>query len=315
MRGQWRQLATILEVLRCPRTGQHLLFEQDMLTTPDRRHTYRLSSSGIPLFGEQFCSTDAAKQQSHYDQLAPTYIANLNYPHTIEYAACLDRALFRLIEGVSLKLVGEICCGRGLALQLIGDRIGCGIGVDISQNMLEAGIKDHTAHPNIIFVQGDATALPLSDNVFDAIFICGGVHHVNDRRALFSEVFRVLKPGGHFFFREPCNDFALWRAIRKLVYRLSPALDHATERPLQFEETVPVLQDVGFGAVIYDRHGFLGFCLLMNSDVLVFNRAFRFLPGIRTLVKLAAGFDEWFVHLPHMNRAGLQVVGCSTKPS
>jgi len=31
----------------------------------------------------------------------------------------------------------------------------------------------------------------------------------------------------------------------------------------------------------------------MNSDVLIFNRLFRFVPGIRYLVRAAAAFDEW----------------------
>jgi hypothetical protein len=52
----------------------------------------------------------------------------------------------------------------------------------------------------------------------------------------------------------------------------------------------------------------------MNSDVLIFNRAFRFLPGIRRLTRFAAAFDEWVLHWPLMQRAGLQVVGCAVKP-
>ena len=52
----------------------------------------------------------------------------------------------------------------------------------------------------------------------------------------------------------------------------------------------------------------------MNSDVLVVNRGLRFVPGIRRLAEWAARFDEWCVHLPALQRAGLQVVGCAQKP-
>ena len=51
----------------------------------------------------------------------------------------------------------------------------------------------------------------------------------------------------------------------------------------------------------------------MNSDVLVFNRLFRFIPGIRALTRLAAKFDDWTVRMPGLRRAGLQVVGVAEK--
>jgi SAM-dependent methyltransferase len=312
--GQQAKLESILNLLHCPSTGQELVIEQGALATSDRNQIYRVSESGIPLFAEEFCSPEAQVQRSHYDRVASSYLANLQYSHTIEYTADLDRALLDLVRESDLGTIGEICCGRGEAMQLVGARAGLGIGVDVSQNMLEAGLADHAGRPNIVFLQGDATQLPLAANIFDSVFVLGGVHHVNDRRALFAEIYRVLKPGGRFFFREPCSDFFLWRALRAVVYRLSPALDYATERPLRIEETVPVLSAVGFVPQIYERHGFLGFCLFMNSDVLVFNRLFRFVPGIRAITRVAARFDEWFVHLPAMGRVGLQVVGCAVKP-
>jgi ubiquinone/menaquinone biosynthesis C-methylase UbiE len=312
--GQRKKLKAVLDLLCCPATGQPLLIEQNTLVASDRSHAYRLSEAGLPLFAENAGSSDAETQRLHYDRIAANYIAHLQYPHTIEYAAYLDRALLQAVGAGNLGTIAEICCGRGEALQLVGMRAERAIGVDISQNMLEAGLADYAAEPNIVLVQGDATRLPLADGTFDSVFILGGIHHVNDRHALFSEVFRVLKPGGNFFFREPCSDFVLWRALRAIIYRLSSELDHTTERPLIEEETVPVLHSVGFELKNYERRGFLGFCFLMNSDVLIFNRAFRFIPGIRRLTRLAADFDEWVLHRQFMRRVGLQVVGCAVKP-
>lgn len=53
----------------------------------------------------------------------------------------------------------------------------------------------------------------------------------------------------------------------------------------------------------------------MNSDVLVFNRLFRFLPGIRGLTRLFARIDHVTLRLPGLARAGLQVVGVAQKPA
>src|SRR6185312_9616181 len=103
------------------------------------------------------------------------------------------------------------------------DRIARGVGVDISPAMLEQAVRRHSGD-RIAFVQGNATALPLADAAFDKVIMLGGIHHVNNRRALFAEIHRILKPGGAFYFREPVSDFALWRALRAIIYRLSPIL-------------------------------------------------------------------------------------------
>src|SRR5579863_8382823 len=89
-----RDLSDILALLRCPETGGSLVQEDGRLKTRARDHDYAISSSGIPLFAAQFCSDEARLQQAHYEAIAGTYVENLTYPHTQEYMAYLDRALF-----------------------------------------------------------------------------------------------------------------------------------------------------------------------------------------------------------------------------
>jgi SAM-dependent methyltransferase len=307
-------LGDILPLLRCPETGARLMQRGDRLQSASGDRVYAVTASGIPLFAERFCSDHARIQEAHYEKIAAAYIENLAYPHTQEYMASLDRALFAAIPGERLGTVAELCCGHAEAFQLFDARIGRGIGVDISVSMLEAARRDNTTR-HLSFVQGDATRLPLASDAFDTVFMLGGIHHVSDRRALFAEVARILKPGGWFYFREPVSDFALWRWIRAVVYRLSPMLDHETERPLLYRETAPVLAASGLSLRHWTTHGFVGFCLFMNSDVLVFNRLFRFVPGIRAMARLAAGVDAACLKLPFLRHAGLQVVGAACKES
>jgi ubiquinone/menaquinone biosynthesis C-methylase UbiE len=302
-----------LRLLRCPRTGRALICETAGLRAA-QGPLYRFGPAGIPIFAAQSISEDARRQQAHYDSIARAYEANLGYPHTRAYLEYLDEALFAAIGPAPLGSMAELCCGLGAAVELLDGRYAQAVGVDISSAMLERAARDH-ADRAATFVQGDATDLPLADAAFDTVVMLGGIHHINDRAALFAEVARALKPGGRFIFREPVSDFFLWRWLRAAIYRLSPMLDHDTERPLLWGETVPPLQQAGLEVTHWSTHGFLGFCVFMNSDVLFFNRFFRFIPGIAAITRAATRFDAALLSLPALSRAGLQVIGVAEKPA
>lgn len=297
-----------LAMLCSPRTGQALRLVDGRLESSDGKEHYEISASGIPRFTAGFVSDAGRAQQHQYDGMVAKYLENLAYPHTEEYTAYLDRQLFEVLPAGSLGTVAELCCGRGEAARLLDRRMSRCVGIDVSAGMLEIA-RNELPEDRFFFAQGDATMLPLRDRSVDNVLMLGGIHHVPDRVSLFREVARILKPGGGFYFREPLDDFALWRGIRKVVYRFSSALDHNTERPLRRGETESALAQAGLALHDWQTRGFFGFCLLMNSDVLVFNRLFRYLPGIRPLTRAACRMDHLTTSLPGLRHAGLQVIG------
>ncbi|PHS14028.1 MAG: methyltransferase type 11 [Kangiella sp.] len=304
-------LEEIIPLLCSPSSHVQLKLVDGTLTDIEHNTHFEINSESIPIFANEL-SGDAQIQQQHYDQIADAYANNLDYPHTKEYLQYLDGVLSDEVGEQSLGICAEICCGTGEAFDLYQSQIETGIGIDISTAMLSYAQKKHPKH--LHFIQGDATALPLQSNSFDTVFILGGIHHVPERIALFKEVFRVLKPGGKFIYREPVSDFWLWKFLRAIIYRISPILDHDTEAPLLFAETVPLLDDAGFERGEWKTCGFLGFCVFMNSDVLFFNRLFRFIPGIRAITRWSAKFDSWCLTFNSLKRSGLQVVGSAVKP-
>jgi ubiquinone/menaquinone biosynthesis C-methylase UbiE len=255
-------------------------------------------------------SDSAERQRRHYDRIAERYAANLGYPHTQEYMRYLDSEFVSLLPAGGLGVVVELCCGAGEAYALVADRADYAIGVDVSVQML---MRAQRRHPRLRVVQADATRLPLQDAVADTVLIHGGIHHVPDRIGLFREVSRILKRNGRFYFHEPVDDFWLWRAIRKLVYRLSPSLDHTTEAPLRKSSTFGDLASAGLRPVAWRTRGLIGFCLFMNSDILIFNRAFRFVPGIRLITRWACRLDDWLSRSRGLKSAGLIAVGAAEK--
>jgi ubiquinone/menaquinone biosynthesis C-methylase UbiE len=300
-----------LHLLRCPTTGAPLSYEGKELCAAGGPR-YVINAAGIPLFAQTNIADDARRQQAHYDAIARAYEENLQYVHTRAYLEYLDNALFSAIGPAPLGTMAEICCGTGAAVKLFSGRYDQVVGVDISAAMLERAAQENAAE-RATFIQGDATRLPLSEGAFDTVVMLGGIHHINDRGRLFAEVARILKPNGRFIFREPVSDFFLWRWLRALIYRLSPMLDSKTERPLLWNDTVPVLRTAGLDLNYWSTHGFLGFCIFMNSDVLLFNRLFRFVPGIAALTRAAARFDAFILRLPGMSHVGLQVIGIARK--
>jgi ubiquinone/menaquinone biosynthesis C-methylase UbiE len=100
----------------------------------------------------------------------------------------------------------EIGCGRGAGARLIKDifhpsRIHA---TDLDVEMIR---MSHTYlmpedRTGIDFCVADAAMLPFPERSMDAVFGFGVLHHVPDWQSALSEVVRVLKPGGIYFFEE-----------------------------------------------------------------------------------------------------------------
>jgi SAM-dependent methyltransferase len=310
-----RLSSDIVALLQCPVSGSDLELVGSALIAAAAGRRYGVSPAGIPLLADGVLSRDGETQRHHYDRVADGYLANLTYPHTREYSAYLDRALFAVVGDESLGTVAEICCGAGEGLQLLGRRVARGIGIDVSTRMLEAAVESFAGDPTRVFVQGDATRLPLKSAAFDTVAILGGIHHVNDRDALFGEVARILKPGGRLLFREPVDDFVLWRLIRAVVYRMASSLEADTEHPIRHRHTADALARAGLRLTTWQTHGFLSYCFLMNADVLPINRVWQYVPGVRGLTRAAARFDDLLLHAPGLSGAGLIAIGAATRPA
>ena len=95
----------------------------------------------------------------------------------------------------------DLGCGAGtdslVAAQMVGSD-GSVTGIDMTPEMLaKARLSAETmGAANVEFVQGEAEALPFPDASFDVIVSNGVIDLIPDKAAVFSELFRVLRPGG-----------------------------------------------------------------------------------------------------------------------
>ncbi len=74
------------------------------------------------------------------------------------------------------------------------------IGLDFSEEMIgKARLNaEKMNYANVEFVFGDIEDIPLSDNIADVVVSNCVLNLVPDKKKAFSEIFRIMKPGGHF---------------------------------------------------------------------------------------------------------------------
>lgn len=122
----------------------------------------------------------------------------------------------------------EVGCGRGVGTEIIFRRFGAREvhAFDIDPDMVEQARCRLSGYPadRLKLWVGDAAAIDADDLSYDAVFDFGIIHHVPEWRRAVSEIARVLRPGGRFFFEEVTS-----HALSRWSYRTF--LEHpATDR-------------------------------------------------------------------------------------
>lgn len=86
-----------------------------------------------------------------------------------------------------------------VARRIVGEK-GKVIGIDFTEAMIERA-RDNAeklGYHNVEFRFGDIEKIPATANIADVIVSNCVLNLVPDKQKVFSEIFRVLKPGGHF---------------------------------------------------------------------------------------------------------------------
>ena len=154
-----------------------------------------------------YSSLSKTEQVSHmFDDIAPSY-DKLNGLLSLGIDKYWRRAAIEELREDAPKTILDIATGTGyfafLSLDLLQpERI---VGIDISEGMLkvaEEKAKERDVTDLITFEIQDSTAMSFPDNTFDAATVAFGVRNFENIDKGFSEILRVLKPGGKFIFLE-----------------------------------------------------------------------------------------------------------------
>lgn len=129
------------------------------------------------------------------------------------------------LYGLRTKTVVEVGCGAGRLTGRMARTFNRVIGCDVSPGMLKYA-RDRLPESNIEWKLCSGAHLPLQDSSVDAAFSCHVLQHLPDNAAqlsVFSEIYRVLSPGGTALVHLPLHQFpeqnVLFTSAARRAYR------------------------------------------------------------------------------------------------
>jgi len=148
--------------------------------------------------------TSPAKKQFYVNQMFATIAPRYDLVTTLLSYGQDRRWKRKLVDLADIQpqhQVLDLACGTGDITFLLASRLdsrGKVIGVDITPGMVEVARCKGLHEPRVHFEIGDICQLDYPDASFDRITVGYGVRNVPDIPQLMNEVFRLLRPSGHF---------------------------------------------------------------------------------------------------------------------
>lgn len=125
------------------------------------------------------------------------------------------------------------------------------IGVDFSEAMIEKARTnaDKMGYNNIEFRFGDIEKLPIAANRADVILSNCVLNLVPNKQNVFKEIYRVLKPGGHFSISDIVLEGTLPEPLKKAAEMYAGCVSGA----IQKQEYLHIIEETGFSNITVQK--------------------------------------------------------------
>lgn len=125
------------------------------------------------------------------------------------------------------------------------------IGIDFTESMINRARMnaEKLGFNNVEFRSGDIEEMPVSDNVADVIVSNCVLNLVPDKQKVFKEIFRVLKPGGHFSISDIVLEGELPPALKNDAEMYAGCVAGA----IQKDDYIGHIQETGFEEVTLQK--------------------------------------------------------------
>jgi SAM-dependent methyltransferase len=206
----------LLELLRCPNTGQRLHLEgtnenslendAGSLVSEDGQHRYPVLR-GIPRFVPQSNYADNFGMQ--WNHFSKTQLDS-HSGHSISADRFWKATDWSPTE-MKNQWVLDVGCGSGRFAEIALSTGAKVVGLDYS-SAVDACYANLKHHPNLHVVQGDIYALPFALESFQFVYSLGVLQHTPDVAKAFAALPPMVRGGGHL-----CADF-YWKRFRTMLH-------------------------------------------------------------------------------------------------
>jgi arsenite methyltransferase len=170
------------------------------------------------------------------------------------------RLVREALAAVDGERVLDVGCGPGFyATELLMDvgPSGTVVGVDRSAQMLAAARKRSAGHENIAFREGEANALPVDDEAFDAALCVQVLEYVPDVPGALAEMHRAVHRGGRVVVWDvDWSTVSLHSSDPARTQRILQAWDGHLAHPALPRTLAGALRTAGFADVEVEGHTF-----------------------------------------------------------
>ena len=153
-------------------------------------------------------------------------------------------AIASLKEGETVVDLGS---GGGIDVFLAAKRVGPkgrAIGIDMTEDMLKKAKKNakKTGFKNVEFKLGDIENIPLENSIADCVISNCVINLAEDKGKVFTEAYRILKPGGRLMV----SDMVLVGALPEKVLKSAEMYSGCIAGALEKEDYLCKIKKAGF---------------------------------------------------------------------
>lgn len=137
------------------------------------------------------------------------------------------------------------------------------IGIDFTPAMIEKARANAEVRGfnNVEFRQGDIEKMPITSNVADVVVSNCVLNLVPNKNAVIKDIYRVLKPGGHFSISDVVLEGALPEALKKDAEMYAGCVSGAIQKEVYLE----LIKSNGFENIIIQKEK----PIIIPDDILV----------------------------------------------